>query len=333
MPVSGNGTAQTGLGGPQGYGEIEVPRGDDTSVQVNLSAVFENGLNYFGTTQSAASIFVNTNGSLSFGSAFSQYATDQNSTLIQNLIAPFWGDADTRLDGEGAESGSIWIDIDPATDVVTITWNDVGVYRRNAEVVNTFQLQLFDRGDGDFDIVFRYTAIDWSIGTSTDDIGARVGLFNAYGITPTEIEIGSDHTGLLNMPDTFGNTGVTGLWVYEMRGGILVGSGNNGQVLNGTEGNDTLNGTDYEDTIAGLSGDDILNGMSGNDTLNGGKGRDTLIGGTGDDIIIGGTSSDDLRDMIYGGDGHDTIDAVTATTNCAVMREMTSWRADLVPTL
>jgi len=308
MPVSGNGTAQSGLGGALGYGEIEVPRGDDTSVRVDLSAVFENGLNYFGTPQSAANIYINTNGSLSFGSAFSAYVTEQNTSPLQNLIAPFWGDVDTRLDGEGAESGSIWVDIDPAADVVSITWEQVGVYRRNAEVVNTFQLQLYDRGGGDFDIVFRYTNINWSIGTSDNDVGARVGLFNAYGIIPTEVEIGSDHNGLLNLPDTLGNTGVAGLWVYEMRSGALVGSPNVGQILNGTPGNDALNGTDYEDTIAGLSGDDILNGMSGNDTLHGGKGRDTLIGGAGDDIMSGGTSLDDLRDMIYGGDGNDTID-------------------------
>ncbi|WP_456389587.1 nidogen-like domain-containing protein [Profundibacter sp.] len=307
MSVAGNGTAQSGLGGAQGYGEIEVPRGDDTSMQLDLSAVFENGLNYYGTTHTAADVFVNTNGTLSFGTAFSAYVIDQNTPPTHDLIAPFWGDVDTRLDGEGAESGGIWVDIDPVADVVSITWNEVGVYRRNGVDVNTFQLQLYDRGNGDFDIVFRYSEINWSIGTGENDAGARVGLFNAYGIRTTLIEIGADHSGLLGLPEALGNTGVSGLWLYEMRGGILENSGNNGLVVNGTDGDDTLNGSDYEDTITGMAGDDILNGLSGNDTLNGGKGRDRLIGGDGDDILYGGTTTDDLRDVIYGGAGNDTI--------------------------
>jgi hypothetical protein len=44
-------------------------------------------------------------------------------------------DIDTRLDGEGTESGPIWVDIDPISDVVTITWQNVGFYRRNAEAM------------------------------------------------------------------------------------------------------------------------------------------------------------------------------------------------------
>ena len=308
MPVSGNGIAQTGLGGAQGYGEIEVPRGDDTSMQLDLSAVFENGLNYYGTTYSATDVFINTNGTLSFGTAFSAYVTDQNTSPIQDLIAPFWGDIDTRLDGEGAESGGIWVDIDPVSDVVSITWNGVGVYRRNGVDVNTFQLQLFDQGNGDYDIVFRYSQINWTIGTGDNDAGARAGLFNAHGIRTTLIEIGTDYNGLQNLPDTLGNTGVSGLWLYEMRGGILGNSGNNGLVVNGTDGDDTLNGSDYADIITGMAGNDILKGLSGNDTLNGGDGRDILIGGDGNDNLHGGISIGDLRDVIYGGAGDDTID-------------------------
>lgn len=286
MQVSGNGTTQSRLGGLQGYGEIEVPRGDDNAMGLDISAVFENGLNYFGTTYAANAVFVNTNGFLSFGQPFADIPTSQNNLPVRDLIAPFWGDVDTRLDGEGTESGAIWVDIDPIADVVSLTWHRVGAYRRNADDTNTFQLQLFDRGNGNFDIVFRYTQIDWTIGTSNHDTGSRIGIFSANLADPIRIEIGIGHSGLQALPDIFGNTGVPGLWLYEMRGGVLEQSGSNGPRLTGTNGSDSLTGTEFNDTIEGLAGDDHLWGGGGNDSLNGGLGNDYHYGGAGLDTVI-----------------------------------------------
>jgi serralysin len=314
--VDGDGTLQTGLGGARGFGEIEVPRNDDGSLRLDLSAVFENGLNFLGTDYGADRVFVSTNGLLSFGSSFAAYPTVQNDDPGRDLIAPFWADVDTRLDGEGSESGSVWVDIDPDSDVVSITWDRVGVYRRNADVANSFQLQLYDRGNGDFDIVFRYQRLDWAQGTGEADSGARAGIagtsLGAAWIVP---EAGDMRT-LAEQP---GNSSVAGLWVYEMRDGDVTGTviGAGGQQQQGSSAADTLSGTEQDDSLAardghdlllGQGGNDTLLGEAGNDTLRGGDGADTLIGGDGDDLIFGGETDTDLRDVVYGGAGDDTID-------------------------
>ena len=141
--VSGNGTAMSGLGGPAGYGEIMLSRADDASLQVNVSAVFEDGFQFGATPYSASSLFVSTNGLVSFGAAVNGVQGSLGG-IARPFIAAFHADVDTRLDGEGPESGPVWVDIDPVADVVSITWQEVGFYRRNASVTNTFQLQLYE---------------------------------------------------------------------------------------------------------------------------------------------------------------------------------------------
>ena len=310
MPVTGNGTAVRGLGGAAGYGEIELPRGDDNALRLDLSEVFEDGLNYFGTRYGAQALYVNTNGTLSFDQPLELYPTTDNLTLGQDVIAPFWSDVDTRLDGEGAESGAIWVDIDPAGDVVTVTWADVGAYRRNAEVTNLFQVQLFDRGNGDVDIVFRYESIEWTQGTGYLDDGGRALLSSERLVTEEWVSPYGHPDALLDLPDTVGNTGARGLWLYEMRDGNVDGlSAISGLTQTGTNAPDLLTGTPQGDKLSALGGNDTLRGEDGDDHLFGGDGSDTLNGGDGDDFIFGGATSADRRDVIYGGNGDDWVDA------------------------
>lgn len=322
MPVTGNGTAQTGLGGSAGYGEIAVPRSDDGSLVLDLSGLFPEGLNYFGVLYDASAVYVNTNGTVSFLSVLPDYPTADNSFPGRDVIAPFWGDVDTRLDGEGAESGPVWVDIDPDAGVFSVTWQEVGVYRRNAEVSNTFQVQLMDRGGGDLDIVFRYEHIGWTLGSGLTDGGARAGLASSRLTAPLWLE-----GPLEDLPVTLGNTSVSGLWVFEMRqgqvgdtvpiSGIAMRGDTQGNVMLGTDqadalaglaGADTLRGGQGADTLDGGPGEDWLNGEGGDDTLFGGDGTDTLIGGAGDDALFGGDTEQDLRDVLYGGAGHDRLE-------------------------
>ncbi|WP_371158185.1 calcium-binding protein [Jannaschia sp. 2305UL9-9] len=303
--ITGMGTAQTGLGGPRGFGETELPRADDGSLRLDLSAVFGAGLSMFGQTHAAGDVFLNANGTLSFGSAFGAYPTD-DPLPDRTLIAPFWADMDTRLDGEGAESGGVWLDVDAGADVVTITWDGVGAYRRDATVANTVQLQLFDRGGGNLDVVFRYQSIEWVQGTALDDTGARAGIAGPGGAGGWILP--GDPAALHDLPDLTGSGGAAGLWVHEFRGGTLNDLGGGGTTGGGTAGNDTLQGGDFADRLDGLGGNDVLRGLGGDDTLNGGAGVDTLDGGAGDDVLLGGLSPADLRDVVFGGMGNDVID-------------------------
>jgi serralysin len=293
MPVTviGTGTALTGLGGPLGYGEIEVPRSDDGALQLDLSTIFEDGLQYFGRHYGPGDVFVNTNGTLSFMTAFPEYPTEVNRAIQRDLIAPFWADVDTRLDGEGAESGAIWVDLNPDSDTLTITWANVGLYRRDATLGNTVQLQLIDRGGGDFDIVFRYENIEWTTGSGYLDVGARLGFATSDLAQPNWLFTAAGATDLTDLPGLTGNSGTAGLWTFAMRGGVL----------NEREPEEGV-------ILTGTAADDVITGTAGNDTLYGGDGMDTLIGGLGDDFLFGGATGADLRDVLYGGEGNDNLD-------------------------
>ncbi|WP_282092538.1 nidogen-like domain-containing protein [Epibacterium ulvae] len=202
-----------------------LPRNDDGSSRVDLSDVFEDGLNFFGTHYAADEIFVNTNGNITFGRSLGQFTPSSIANESLPIIAPFWADVDTRA------GNPIQVEIDAVADVVTMTWENVGFYNRNAEPSNSFQLQLFDRGNGDFDIVFRYEDINWSAGTASGgdaDTGlggtpARAGFSAGNGIDFFELPQSGRETAITNLENITGNTGTEGLWVFEVRNTSSVG--------------------------------------------------------------------------------------------------------------
>ncbi len=289
-----SGTIVSGLGGAAGYGEIAVPRGDDGTYAIDLAPVFENGIRFLDQTYVGANLYVNTNGTLSFGAAFPDYPTLANATTLMPMIAPFWADIDTRLDGEGSESGQIWVDVDPASDTITITWDHVGRYRYDADSTNTFQVRLHDTGGGNFDLTITYQSIEWTRGSATDDAGFRALIGGAGAAEPLWL---GDPAQLGAVTYSFVGGGTTGLIPAT------------GLVLTGTPGNDTLDGGGLNDILRGLGGDDVLRGYGGADYIFGGDGADTLNGGGGNDHIYGGDSGADLRDVIYAGAGDDYVDA------------------------
>ncbi|UWS81742.1 M10 family metallopeptidase C-terminal domain-containing protein (plasmid) [Phaeobacter sp. G2] len=220
-PVTGNGTLVEAGGTAQ-------PVNDDGYSLVDMSAVFEEGLNFFGAEYDASQIFVNTNGNITFGSGLSQYTPSGISAGTIPLIAAFWADVDTRA-GE-----PIYVDVDAEADVVTITWENVGFYSHNAEPSNSFQMQLFDRGGGDFDIVFRYEDINWSNGDASNSgdtldgtglggVPARAGFSAGNGADFFELPQSGIESEITNLENITGNTGVEGLWVFEVREGAVVG--------------------------------------------------------------------------------------------------------------
>lgn len=280
--VIGTGRAVTGLGGAAGYGETRLLRSDDGSQRVDVSAVFERGFDLNGQRYAADALYISTDGLVSFGASAGGVRSSL-SALTMPFIAAFHADVDTRLDGEGAESGPIWLDVDPVADVVTITWQDVGFYRRNASKTNTFQLQIFDRGTEGITLALRYEAIEWTTGDLQGGWGglggqaARIGWRLADTGTVTSHGASGNGTALLNLPRTLGNTGAQGLWVYDIAA-VKV-----------------LTGTASANLLQGGAGNDILSGGGGNDTLRGGIGADRMDGGSGFDIATYADSPVGLR--------------------------------------
>jgi Ca2+-binding RTX toxin-like protein len=116
---------------------------------------------------------------------------------------------------------------------------------------------------------------------------------------------------------------------------------NGPDTLSGTNGSDTLLGNGGNDTLFSRAGIDTLLGGPGKDRLVGGKkvgtayhtqggqknllggpGNDMIIGGRGADTIVGGEGNDFLAtgdtlsetadDKVFGGDGIDVINALSA---------------------
>lgn len=298
------------LGGQFGYGETIVPRNDDGSTQYDISAVFENGLNFFGGSYS--SFFINTNGDVTFGALFGDYSPFEISQVDLPIIAPFWADADTR-EPAAIPGAPISLDIDPVADVISVTWPGVNYAFMQGDRQNAFQLQLFDRGEGEFDIVFRYQDIQWTRGEFTAPY-AHAGFSGGNGVGAFELPQSGIEAALLDLETAEGNSGVPGLWIFEfgeVTDDTLTGTSGD-DVLNGRAGDDSLTGGSGNDTLDGGRGKDALRGGNGNDTLNGGSGDDVLNGGNGDDTLIGGVGADTLTggngaDNLHGGVGDDVL--------------------------
>ncbi len=339
--ITGSGQAVVGLGGAAGYGETALSRGDDVFFQLDLSAVFGSKITTGGLSYASSSVFLSTDGYITFGQAPLPSLPFDPLALSMPFIAPFMADIDTRLDGEGPESGPIWLDIDPGQGVVTITWEDVGFYRRNASLTNTFQLQLFDRGNGSFDTVFRYDHINWVSGDLQSGYGGLGGTAAFVGFknmaTTQVLAASGSETDLLGLASTVGNTGQTGLWVFSPAISILVNGAAGTDTLCGTSGNDTLNGLGGNDLFIGSAGADLMDGGTGFDSVdyssasqaiglnllypNFGTGgaagdrlinielvtatqyQDTLLGDGAGNIFVAGSG----YDFLYGGDGTDSL--------------------------
>ncbi|MDT8856939.1 Hint domain-containing protein [Paracoccaceae bacterium Fryx2] len=161
-------TINTGLGGAVGLGESSFRNTaltsgnlDDGSIRVNITSVFgSSGINYFGTDYT--SIFINTNGLITFNAPVTAYTPTNLATLTYPAIAPFWTDVDIRNAGANGTNNIYW-DLDPASQRVTITWHGVRAYN-GSNGTNTFQVVLEHTQDGNFEIDFIYQQVQWTNG-------------------------------------------------------------------------------------------------------------------------------------------------------------------------
>ncbi len=139
-----------------GNGWIEVPRGDDDSYgPIALGWNFS----LFGTNYS--SVYINTNGNISFGSSYYTY-TPSGFPVSTPMIAAFWADIDTR----NTTGGSIWYKVFP--DKLVVSWDRVGSYNQNATKLNSFQLTIKANTAPTFtgdDVLFSYDDMQWTTGS------------------------------------------------------------------------------------------------------------------------------------------------------------------------
>jgi VCBS repeat-containing protein len=237
---------------PTGGVTTTLPANDDgSSAPINITSIFgAAGLNFFGADYTT--LYVNNNGNITFGAANASYTPTSITAGNTPIIAPFWGDVDTRGGATAGSPNTVSYNLDSVNGVFTVTWDHVGYYADHTSPSDTFQLQLINEGNGDFDIIFRYQQIGWLSGDANAAGNyARAGFNSGSGV---EYELpGSGTSSMLSLP-TQTNTVPQNSGVFEMfvRAGVVV---SNADVLDGGAGHDTLTGGSGPDTFVFHAGE------------------------------------------------------------------------------
>ncbi|XP_017775713.1 PREDICTED: nidogen-2 [Nicrophorus vespilloides] len=167
--------------------------GDDVSINVEL----KNPIIFYGTKYDT--IFINTNGLLSFGNEFPTFFNIEF-PLDYPIVAPFYSNVDTTKSGNisyyettdrhlldrakstvrDAFTNSNFIPI----SIFVVTWNKVGYYKAGNDYLNTFQVAIYI-GNTDCFVEFLYpeNGIQWIQGTGDEsglpDARSQVGFISA----------------------------------------------------------------------------------------------------------------------------------------------------------
>lgn len=220
-----------GLGGTVGFGENNLAANDDgSSAFLDLSSVFSDGLNFFGTNYTG--LYVNNNGNVTFDNTLSTFTPPAlNGNTNNPIIAPFFADVDTRggattatPGGNSTGSNMVYWDLDTVGSVFTVTWDDVGYFSSSTNLLNSFQLALINQGNGDFDIEFRFEDLNWTTGDSSggsNGLGgtvARSGWSSGNGTDFAELSASGNQAAMLGLTNT-SNVGVAGLYRFGVRNG------------------------------------------------------------------------------------------------------------------
>ncbi len=204
-----------------GFGDlVMLPNDDGSSSELNLP--FD--INFFGSNYE--SFWVNNNGNITFGGALGSYTPEPFPLSFFNpMIAPFWGDVDTRC----FTCGSVFVG-SPNASTVMVTWNDVGYFSQKSDLTNNFQLLLHDQGAGDFDIEFRYDRLEWTTGDASGGSGGLGGTpaqagFDAGDFVNYFMLPGSRTNAILDLQNTTNvSGGDPGLWSFAIRSGNVPGT-------------------------------------------------------------------------------------------------------------
>ncbi len=167
-----------------------LPANDDYSYQAPIGF----SVNVAGQLYSC--LYINTNGSITFGSSMgTPYTPIPLNTTNEEIIAPFFADVDTDA-GPITQNGQTYantIYYGPGTvngePAFAVTWDQVNYYQDSSptSAFNTFQVVLIQRPDldsqgstGSFDFELNYNTITWEAGDAS-------GGYNGLGGTTARV--------------------------------------------------------------------------------------------------------------------------------------------------
>jgi hypothetical protein len=149
-----------------------IPPSDDTP-SLTLAIPFSFCL--YGTQYDT--VYINNNGNVSFGGSYPTFSGVAFPSDQYVMIAPFWGDVDTRSNG-----GEVVYKLTNSSLIVN--WKDVGYYNQQSDKRNSFQLIITDGNDpilpSGNNVAFCYKDMEWTTG------GASGGS-NGFGGTPATV--------------------------------------------------------------------------------------------------------------------------------------------------
>ncbi|HTL80675.1 MAG TPA: gliding motility-associated C-terminal domain-containing protein [Bacteroidia bacterium] len=193
-----------GSGANGGPGVFPDYRNDDwTTNPINLPFTFC----LYGTNWTQ--VYINNNGNVSFGSPYSTFTATgfPNNSFV--MVAPFWGDVDTR---GGLPGGIVYYKLTPTHLIVQ--WDSVGYYDSYTDKLNTFQLIMTNGSDPlvpGGNVSFCYKDMQWTTGDASGGVGgfggsdAVVGANEGDGINYIEFGQFSAPGGTYNGPGSPGS--------------------------------------------------------------------------------------------------------------------------------
>ncbi|MBL7962699.1 MAG: gliding motility-associated C-terminal domain-containing protein [Flavobacteriales bacterium] len=148
------------------------PNDDGSSGMIPLPFSF----NLYGTNYT--SLYINNNGNVSFGAPYGAFSSSAFPNANFVMVAPFWGDVDTRPAG----GGSVWYKVTPTA--IYVNWVAVGYYSMQTNMLNSFQLILTDGNDPNIgigkNVQFCYQDMQWTTGSASGGTGG-------FGGTPSTV--------------------------------------------------------------------------------------------------------------------------------------------------
>jgi len=214
-------------------GNTLVRNDDGSTGLVNIGF----NLNFFGSAYSQ--LYVNNNGNLTFDARLGTYTPFNLLSTSTPIIAPFFGDVDTR--GLGSNEVTYGSGLLGGFDAFAANYLRVGVFSR-LSIYNTFQVVLINRSDiapGDFDFEFNYALINWEAGQASGSnaqglsgaaarAGYSNGLATSYEIAGSAVNGAFLDTSLvtgliysrLGVP--FDGAAMDGRYTFNVRSGTVI---------------------------------------------------------------------------------------------------------------
>ena len=135
---------------------------------------------FYGDT--ITSVFINNNGNVSFGQPFSTFSSTPFPINNFPMVAPFWGDVDTRVPVGATTAGEVWYKITPTA--LYVNWVEVGYFSMYIDKLNTFSLIMTDGADpvigNGNNVAFCYKDMEWTTGDASSGV-------NGFGGVPATV--------------------------------------------------------------------------------------------------------------------------------------------------